>query len=234
VTINRRLVAVLLPALVLAGCSSTVDGTGSTTSGPTSAGTSTPDFPSGASSATTQSTSAPSTSTPTGSTHPVPATPLRTATVHASGGRTYVVKVWAEVSDPTCFDHAYGTAMITFLTKHPCRGLRRLLATTTVGGRGVGFAESSTGFDGTPQDPYVYATEFRKLELANNTGSIKDLFMEGYRLPAGPTAVPDSEAFNVVGQDSGVTVWDAWYLDGPTPDGDKALIRMTEELFLQF
>jgi hypothetical protein len=38
----------------------------------------------------------------------------------------------------------------------------------------------------------------------------------------------------VLGQDEGVTIWDVWYLDGPTPDNDKALIKMTEDLFLRF
>lgn len=235
VTVNRRRVAVLLPALVLtiAGCASTVDGTGSTTNRPSSGGTSKPDFPSGSPS-DTGPPSTPTTSAPSDSTHPVPSAPLRTATVTTHDGRTYVVKIWADVKDDTCFDHAYGTKMITFLTEHPCAGLERYLATTTVGGRDVGFAESSTGFPGTPKDPYKDAGDFAKLELADGTGSIKDLMMEGYRLPSGPTAVPSSEAFNVLGQDNGVTVWDAWYLDGATPSGDKALIRMTQDLFLQF
>ncbi len=235
-TITRWRPAALLPvlALALAACSSsTIDGTRSTSRQPSSAGSSTPDFPSGSPTDTGTETT-PTTAAPSDSTHPVPADPLRTATVNASSGRKYVVKIWADVKDDTCFDHAYGTQMITFLTEHPCSGLERILATTTVGGRDVGFAESSTGFPGTPKDPYKYAGEFSRLELADGTGSIKDLLMEGYRLPSGPTSVPASEAFNVLGQDNGVTVWDAWYLDGATPAGDKALIRMTQDLFLQF
>lgn len=152
----------------------------------------------------------------------------------SSDGRTYPVKIWAAVKDATCFDHAYGTAMITFLTQHPCAGLERVLGTTTVDGRGVGFAESSTAFPAPASDPYRYASRFENLERADGTGSINDLLREGYRLPSGPTAVPPSEAFNVLGQDDGVTVWDAWYLDGPTPDNDKDLIQMTKDLFLQF
>jgi hypothetical protein len=235
VTITRRRLAVLLPALALAvaGCAGTIDGTGSTTNRPSSGGNSTPDFPSG-SPTDTEALPTPSSAAPSDSTHPVPASPLRTATVTASGGRTYIVKIWADVKDDTCFDHAYGTQMITFLTEHPCSGLERILATTTVGGRDVGFAESSTGFPGTPKDPYKDAGEFSKLELADGTGSIKDLMMDGYRLPSGPSSVPGSEAFNVLGQDNGVTVWDAWYLTGSTPADDKALIRMTQDLFLQF
>ena len=46
-------------------------------------------------------------------------------------------------------------------------------------------------------------------------------------------SVPSSEAFNVLGQDNGVTVWDVWYLDAPTPPNTKPLIKMTQDLFLQ-
>jgi hypothetical protein len=152
----------------------------------------------------------------------------------AASAATYVVRIWADVADDTCFDHAYGQAMITFLTQHPCRGLQRYLATTTVHGRPVAFAESRTSFAGPPADPYVYSSKFARLEQADGTGSINDLLREGYRLPRGPTTVPPAEAFAVIGQDNGVTVWDAWYLDAPTRDGDKALIAMTKDLFLQF
>jgi hypothetical protein len=154
--------------------------------------------------------------------------------VHATDGTTYIVKIWADVQDATCFDHAYGQQTITFLTQHPCRGLRRYLATTTVDGRPVGFAESQTGFAGTPQDPYRWSSRFMQLERADGTGSINDLMREGYRLSSGPTAVPSSEAFNVLGQDNGVSVWDVWYLDGSTPNQEPALIKMTGDLFLQF
>jgi hypothetical protein len=72
------------------------------------------------------------------------------------------------------------------------------------------------------------------LEEADGTGSINDLLREGYRLPSGPGAVPAAEAFNVLGQDNGVTVWDAWYLDGATRTNDSALVQMTKDIFLQF
>jgi hypothetical protein len=29
-----------------------------------------------------------------------------------------------------------------------------------------------------------------------------------------------------------VTVWDAWYLDGPTASNDPALLKMIEDMFL--
>jgi hypothetical protein len=155
-------------------------------------------------------------------------------TVHASDATTYVVKLWADVQTATCFDHAYGQPMIDFLTQHPCNGMTRYLGTTTVNGRPVGFAETSTGFRGTAQDPYIYAGQFRRLVETDGTGSINDLLREGYRLPSGPTQVPSPDAFNCVGQDSGVTVWDVWYLDGSTPNNAKALVKMTSDLFLQY
>lgn len=229
-------VAGLMSALaLLIACSTTTSGSGRASTPQTSA--STPGFPSTTQAETTAASTPPaSESAATGgpTVIPPPDTPLKTVTVHAPDGKTYVVKIWADVKNDTCFDHAYGAPMITFLTQHPCFGLRRYLGTTTVGGRPVGFAESSTGFPGTPKDLYGEAGKFAQLEQQDGTGSINDLLREGYRLPSGPTSVPSSEAFNVLGQDQGVTVWDVWYLDGGTPNNDPALIKMTQDLFLQF
>jgi hypothetical protein len=225
----------LIAAGLLAACTSTTSGDGSAEV-PTRAGSSTTaDFP------IAPATSEPSVepTTPVASTsatstiHPAPQTPARTVTVHAAAA-VYVVKIWWEVEDDSCFDHAYGQQMIAFLIQHPCHGLDRYLGTTTVGGRPAAFAESVTGFSGTAKDPYVNSAEFTRLEEADGTGSINDLLREGYRLPSGPSAVPAAEAFNVLGQDNGVTVWDAWYLDGATPANDSALVQMTKDIFLQF
>jgi hypothetical protein len=228
----RSLGAALLVGVALTACSSTTSGTGTAQQPrPTrsSVAVSTP-----ASTPSTPTTAAAGTSA-AGTVHPAPATPLRTVTVHAPDGATYVIEIWQQVDNPTCFDHAHGQPIVTFLTQHPCTGLRRYLATTTVNGRPVAFAEAATGFAGTPQHPYQDASRFKSLEEADNTGSINDLLSEGYRLPHGlPTSVPDSEAFNVLGQDNGVVVYDAWYLDGPTPAQDPALIKMTQDIFLQF
>jgi hypothetical protein len=232
-----RRIAPLAACVFLLGavtaCSSTIDGRGASELSPSSTGSSSPDFPSSAP-VTPSTSAAPPTSVP-GSTgrHPVPDQPVRTVEIETDT-TTYVVQLWAEVKDETCFDHAYGKPIVTFLTEHPCTGLHRVLGTTEVDGRPVAFAQSSTGFRGTAADPYKYAGEFIRLEKADGTGSINDLLREGYRLPEGPASVPAREAFNVIGQDQGVTIWDVWYLDGPTPVNAKRLIRMTTELFLRF
>jgi hypothetical protein len=233
-----RAVAALVAtgALALAGCTSTVDGTG--TPAPSASGTSTHDFPSGSAPGPTAGSSPAGPSSDSGSpaptTHPVPSTPVKTVTVHAASGTTYLVKIWAHAKHTTCFDHAYGQPMVAFLIKHPCQGLERYLGTTTVNGNQVGFAESVTGFRGTANDPYANSNAFSRLENSDGTGSISDLMREGYRLPVGPPSVPASEAFRVIGQDNGVTVWDMWYLVDTTPPNDPALLQMAEDLFLQF
>jgi len=95
-------------------------------------------------------------------------------------------------------------------------------------------AQSATGIPGPASDPYKYAAEFADLERASGTGSINDLLRDGYRLPSGPTAIPASEAFNVLSQDDGVTIYDAWYLQGSTPNQDPALMTMTQDIYLQY
>jgi hypothetical protein len=234
-----RALAVFAVALVAAGCASTVGGEGSVSAGAASSasGSGSHDFPSGSpgpgSSSVAASSAAPATpATPSSSIHQAGPRPLSTRTVHASDGTVYQVNVYARARNKTCFDHAYGRPMIEFLTKHPCGGLTRILATTTVGGRPVGIAQAATSFAGTAKDPYKWSGAFVKLEQADNTGSIKDLMREGRRLPEGPKSIPASEAFNVLSQDNVVTVWDVWYLDGPTPANAKPLIKMTEDLFL--
>jgi predicted small secreted protein len=234
--VTRKAIAALLclaTATALAACGTT-SGAGSVAR--TGSSTQRHDFPTGLAPASGPSTSTPASSassTAQSPAHPVPDQPLRTATAEAAGGTPYVVKVWADVKDSTCFDHAYGQPVITFLTEHPCRGLERLLATTTVHGRPVGLAISETSVAGTASDPYKYSGEFRQLLERDGTGSIDDLLRDGYRLPSGPTSIPPHEAFNVLGQDSGIDIYDAWYLEGSTPDNDPALIKMTEGIFLQ-
>jgi hypothetical protein len=226
-------------SVLFAACSTTTNGSGAAST-PATRRSSTPGFPSSTARETTpaETTTPPPATTSsiarTPTVIPAPATPLKRAVVHALHGRTYVVKIWADVRNDTCFDHAYGKAITTFLTQHPCTGLERYLGTTTVNGRPVGFNESATAFRGTAADPYKWAGRFAELENQDGTGSINDLLREGYRLPSGPSYVPSPDAFNVIGQDAGVTVWDVWYLDGSTPYNDKALITMTEDIFLQF
>jgi hypothetical protein len=208
----------------------------------TTTGAGTPAVATGATSPTTtapavSSTSAASSSSrpasPTVTIHPAPATPVRSATVHGAS-TTYPITVWFEVSDHNCAAHAYGRPMIAFLTAHPCFGMTRQLLTTTVHGRPVGVSVVSTGFPGSPQNPYADTEAFRRLVEQDGTGSIADLMREGYRLPSGPTAIPSPDAFATVGQDAGVDVFDMWYLTGPTPMNDPALVRMAQEIFLQY
>jgi hypothetical protein len=230
--------------LVLVACSSTTGGSGtagnaSPPGAPVSTGS--PGQPSGFPSAPTPATTAVPVGPPSrvpSSTRPVihhaPATPVRTATAHGTNGVDYVIKVWVQNSVTNCAAHAYGTPIITFLKAHPCHGVSRSLATTVVNGRGVGIAASSISFTGT--DPAVYETagQFATLVTKDGTGSLNDLLREGYRLPSGPTSLPSPDAFDALGQDDSVTVFDAWYLSGSTPNNTKPLETMEQNIFLQY
>ena len=141
--------------------------------------------------------------------------------------------MWAQKQTTACAAHAYGTPIIAFLRKHPCDGLRSLLATTRVGGRAVGFAQRTIGFRGAEGHSYRAAGEFRALVSRSGTGNLDDLLREGYRLPAGPAHVPFPNAFAALGQDNSVTVVEAWYLHGATPDNDPALERLERDIFLR-
>src|SRR4051812_29614203 len=116
---NRGLRAgagLIATAALVAGCSSTTNGRGAAEV-PTARGSSTtPDFPiAPATSKSPVETTAPAASTSTTSTiHPAPPTPVRTVTVDTHQGAVYVVKIWWDVKDDTCFDHAYGS-IVTWL-----------------------------------------------------------------------------------------------------------------------
>lgn len=244
-TVPLIAVAALI-ALGAAACSSSVDGHATPPTPGAAGAASTPDLPPVAAGAATPGASnglataastavAPSAPSagPSRTVIPAPAAPLRTVTTTPTDGRSFVVQVWAQRRDASCADHAYGAPMIAFLRAHPCLGLDRELATTRVGGREVGMSIVTTGFRGTMNDPYATLEHFRALIVKDGTGSIDDLLREGYRLPSGPTSVPTPDAFNALGQDNGISVYDVWYLQGPTPDNDKALVAMTQDIFLQ-
>ncbi|MEO6886448.1 MAG: hypothetical protein ABI232_09220 [Jatrophihabitantaceae bacterium] len=143
------------------------------------------------------------------------------------------MSIWVQKADPTCTDHAYGAAVIAYLTKYPCAGLQRSLATTTIDGHAVGMAISDLGFKGTAPTVYQTAGNFVTLVEKDGTGNLDDLLRDGYRLPAGPSSVPDVDAFSALGQDAGVEIVEAWYLDGPTTSNDPALVAMERSIFLQ-
>jgi hypothetical protein len=155
-------------------------------------------------------------------------------TAHGSNGTSYVIKIWADKKVTNCAAHAYGAAVVKFLRRHPCFDMRQVLATTTVDGRAVGFASRAIGFRGGMKKSYRAAGKFRNLVTRSGTGNLNDLMREGYRLPSGPSAVPFPNAFSALGQDNSVTVVEAWYLKGPTPDNDPPLVRMAEDIFLQY
>jgi hypothetical protein len=159
--------------------------------------------------------------------------PLRIVTVTTPTGQRLRVSVLAQDTVADCAANAYGSAVISFLTQHPCDGATRLLFTIPLGGRTVALSLITTGFAGIPGQPYIYATQFAQLENESGTGSINDLLRAGTRPPGWPAAIPAAEAFDVTGQDAGLWIFDAWYLSGPTTPQAPELISLERDLFLQ-
>jgi len=223
--------------LVGAACASNKQGEGhaGVSTPPAQTTSSVPTTPAAVSTPAASTSPAHSSSSPSLTIKHAPATPLKEVTVTSvDGSRSYDIKIWFEVQDDNCADHAYGTPVIQYLTAHPCHGLDRILATTEVNGKAVGFAQSSLGFVGNAPGVYQTAGNFASLERQDGTGNVNDLLREGYRLPDGPSKLPAPDAFNVQSQDSGVTIVDAFYLNGSTPNNDKPLIQMAQDIYLQF
>jgi hypothetical protein len=91
----------------------------------------------------------------------------------------------------------------------------------------VGLAVTAVGPAG---DEYRYAAQFTKLEQADATGSMNDLLREGRRIPGGPARIPTHEAFEVITQGLGVTVFDAWFTESATRDQEPELVRLEQDL----
>jgi len=159
-------------------------------------------------------------------------TPLRTKTVDA-GAAPFDVTIWAEDMLQDCRSHAYGAPVIAFLTSHPCGETRRQLLTLPLNGKEVGVSIIQTSFEGSsPDDPYDNAHQFSELVKRDGTGNINDLVREGKILPRGPVAIPATAAFAVLGQDSGVGIFEFWYTAGPTPKNAPELTALADVLFL--
>jgi hypothetical protein len=227
-------VAGMVALATLTACSSsTVTGTGSAAPIPTSSVHGFPSQPL-STTASTSTVVVPS-SAPVSS--PAPSSPSTRPYEKAitfrgtTTGTTYRALIWDTDTITDCATHAYGTAMLHFLRQHPCDGARRVLATLALGGRTVDVSLISTGFAPAGSDLYRSTAKFVKLELADGTGSVNDLLSEGGYLP-GATKIPSDEAFDVLAQDNGVTVFDAWYASGTTKDQDKALLKLEEDLYL--
>lgn len=230
----RRGYALLLLASALCGCSSAVTGAGTAASraGSTS---SVAGFPSPVGTATfTGSPATSSRATPPSSAPSRKATQL--SVTGSETGKPYAVQLWAVDHVTDCAAHAYGTKIVSFLRAHPCQSATRRLFTLDLDGRTVAVSTVAVTLPpyggGSSADIYRYAGQFVQLENANGTGSMNDLLREGVRVPGVQSAIPSNEAFLVAGQDLGVTIFDAWYVTGPTPDQAVALVAVEHDLTL--
>jgi hypothetical protein len=256
----KRGMALLLALLwLLTGCASVTSGTatpgGSESDGPSSAptdqlqssGTAGPTgFPSTTAAppttgppVTSSTTVPPSTEPPTATVPPSStsgtASPATTVVVTGSStGRSYTLQVWAKSTITDCGAHAYGAPLVTFFRNHPCkRATRRLLTIDSAAGRTLAISTIAVECQyGGASDPYANAGRLTTLEKAQHTGSMNDLLREGVRVPGLGTSIPKNEAFAVIGQDTVVTIFDAWYTTGATTPDDPSIVRLENDLFL--
>lgn len=233
----RNLVATALVGAALAACSSSTtngSGTAPTPSSP-STGRSTSvhggGFLTDGAAPSGSTASAGSTSAPAASRTPLPVgTPLEFT--GSNTGNTYRASVLASDDITDCSQHAYGQKMVSFLAAHPCRGAHRVVATIVLQGRAVVVSIISTSFvSKDPKDPFATSGQFAKLENADCGCGLSDLLRDP-GVQGLPHRIPDNEAFLVLSQDSGVTILDAWYLEGQTKGQDFTLVELERDVFL--
>jgi hypothetical protein len=168
------------------------------------------------------------------------AQPLKTVDVTTYGEHpvTYRMTLWASDRIHGCSTHASGQ-VAAYFRAHPCRSAERFTWTMPFHGRTVVLEDEAVDVQPGPFSStstahleYEWAIKLIQLENAPGTGSINDLISEGARVPGAGGSVPGNEAFKVCTEDNGVTVFDAWYLDGSTVSQDPHLLALEQSLFL--
>ncbi len=182
------------------------------------------------------SASSPTTTPPTSTTTP-PTSGTgsgRTITAQGYSGRTYTATVVAEDQVANCAANSSGTAVIEYFQQHPCpMGASRRLQTIPYQGRTVALSIIEVAAPaGPPGNLYEYATQLDELENAPNTGGLDDLLQSGVRPAGWPSAIPGNETFLVIGEDTTVYIFDAWYLQGATVPQDPVLVNLIHDIFL--
>ena len=126
-----------------------------------------------------------------------------------NSGTVYHAVLYGASKVTDCAAHSYGAPMINYFESHPCISATRRIFTIPLKGRTVALSSVAVVAAGGPgNDYYKWAGRFMKLEKSDGTGSINDLLREGYRIPGGQDSIPNTEAFDVIGQDDVVTVLD--------------------------
>lgn len=153
----------------------------------------------------------------------------------ADGGAPLQLAIWGDNTVADCAAHAYGAPVLAYLHSHQCRDIRRVLASTTYNGRALGIAAETVGFGGTSvSQSYAAAGNFAKLVTKDGTGMVNDLVREGVRIPGGPKQLPYPDTFFAGAQDDGAFIYEAFYLQGKTPENDPKLEKLLQGIVLQF
>jgi hypothetical protein len=161
-----------------------------------------------------------------------PVATSRPISVVGTSGQTYAVNLWSSSTVTDCAAHSYGTKVPAFLRTHPCRSAHRVLVTVPYNGRTAVLSEVDVDIPAAGADPYKNASGLATLERADGTGGLNGLLREGVRIPGVASAIPFREAFEVYGQDTGVTIFDAWWQSGATADQDPKLVQLEMDLYL--
>ncbi len=139
--------------------------------------------------------------------------------------------IWAFATTKNCAAHAHGRQVVAFLRQHPCRVLRRMLATTALGGQRVGIAGEAVVLPGgSTGRPYGDSADFQSLISDPNAGGLDDLFRDGVTLPAGPRTVPSSAEYTYGGDRYTVYTLHGWLIGSNNPSVRSGLGQLLSDV----
>lgn len=148
------------------------------------------------------------------------------------GGRTntpYCGIVWFSDVVHDCMKHAYGHAVIAFLSRHHCGTAQRTLATVYHANFAVNLSSVATSFQGTARNPLGAEFRFTQLASSRNEGGIADLLRDGHRIP-GPTGKPPRTAiYGVYPLNTNVDVIYGWYRQKPSAGYGSSSLKLIEQ-----
>jgi hypothetical protein len=172
-------------------------------------------------------TTSPVVTTPRTTAAPTPPGAVEVVVNGLATGHLYRVFVWAGDQISSCANHAYGSAVVSYLREHPCRGAWRRLATLELNGREV--ALSIVTVEEQAPGPKPDTTNLSSV-IDRHGGGINDLLREGARIPGAQSRVPVDHAYTHGGEDFYATYLYAWYVDGSTRPQAAELVRLEQDL----
>ena len=141
----------------------------------------------------------------------------------------YCGVVWSADLVHDCRRVAYGAAVVTFVRRHRCGTVRRVLATVYVRGFSVNVSSVATSFRGMPHNPFGAEYTFGQLASSRRAGGLVDLLRAGHRIPGPHGRSPANARYEVVPLNTNADIIYSWYRKPPAYRGGPNSLKFLDQ-----